>query len=186
MRLGCPVRGPGSRRLDRGREIKMVRKAPARAAISCGTALSERIVVGGVDVTRELEELLATLRIDPPALEEEASDHAALFARWAILSEEAAAEVRTLRHGRDILVAETDLEARRTLAGIGAKVTEAKVAQEIETNGKVIEATTKLHEAERAASIVGAVREALAQRCGLIVELMRDRRHGVNGAKCSV
>lgn len=128
------------------------------------------------EVTDEVEEILASLKIDPNALEEEASNHPSVFARIAILAEEASNEARWAKRHLDLLIADADFNLRRKRED-GWKPTDKAVDREIEGDDSIIKARESLLSAERTAGILSALRQSLTHRKDMIIELMRDKRH---------
>jgi len=148
--------------------------------------LFEDVYVRDQDVTDELKELLETMKIDPNNLSDEASNHAALFSRWAVLRAEAAANGRFLKRRLDLRRAEVDSEVRHALDVQGEKITEAKVTRGVETEQTVVAYTEELTDAERVVDILNSVCQALVHRREMIAELMRDARHEWQAAERSV
>jgi len=151
-----------------------------------GSPIFDEVKVIDEDVTEELEELLAAMKIDPNDLTEEASSHSATFARLAVLAEEASSHARFLKKKLDLQGAELDSKVRRGIEDAGEKVTEAKVDRDIATSDEIIDIKDALDKAERAAGILAALRQSLIHRKDMIMELMRDHRHDWEGASRSV
>lgn len=136
------------------------------------------VVVNGDDVTAEVTGLLERLPIDANNLQVEAEQHAALFARIALLAEEAASEARFAKKRLDIKKANLDGDIRKDAAAEGGrKPTEGQIENMIVSDPEIIEATDELLDAERAAGILGVLRQTMTHRREMLVELMRDMRH---------
>jgi hypothetical protein len=138
------------------------------------------------DLSEEIEDLLARLKIDPNALDEEASEHSSLFARWALLAEEAAAHERWLKRDLEITQAEAERWIRKQFAEEGKKTTESRIASEIKLDKEVRELSERWLDAQRDSGILGAIRQALVHRREMIAELLRDRRHEWSASERSV
>lgn len=128
------------------------------------------------NVTDEVEALLANLKIDPNALEDEASNHPSIFARFAILAEEASNESRWAKRHYDLVVADADSALRRKREE-GWKPTDKAVDREIAVDDDVLAARDAMLSAERTAGILNALRQSLTHRKDMIIELQRDKRH---------
>lgn len=158
----------------------------ARKNIDPKSFLFEKVYVGEKELTNEIEDLISRLKIDPNAVDEEASEHSALFAYWAVMAEEASARERWLKRDRDILMAEIEQDVRRDLAGQKPKPTEATIAAEVALDARVQKATEDWLDAQRDAGILSAIRQSLAHRREMIAELMRDRRQEWSASERSV
>lgn len=135
------------------------------------------LVVSGNDVTEEINDLVASIRIDAHDLESEALEHASKFSRIAAISEEASSEARYAKTRLDIARAKLDADIRRDFATDGGKKpTEGAIENMITMDEHIISLKEELLEAERAAGIIMAFKQAFAARRDMIVEIMRNRR----------
>lgn len=138
----------------------------------------EDVVIRGENVTAELDNVMNRLKIDGNNLGGEAVEHASLFARIAMIAEEASSEARWAKRRLDLAKAELDGDIRRRAAASGEKKpTEGQIENEIVTDDRISELTEALLDCERVAGITGAVRQSLTHRREMLVELMRDARH---------
>lgn len=136
------------------------------------------VIVHDEDVTAEITGLMQRLKIDANNLAEEAEDHPALFARLALLAEEASSEARWAKRRLELAKAECDGNIRRNAAFSGEKKpTEAQVENAIIIDPEVSQLMEEWLDAERASGILGALRQSLTHRREMLVELMRDHRH---------
>jgi len=152
--------------------------APKVGKTKAVTPLFDDVFIREEDVTSEITGLMQRLKIDANNLAEEAQDHSALFARIALLAEEASSDARFAKRGLELAKAELDGKIRRAAAlDGGKKPTEGQIENEIITDGGITSLIEEWLQAERSAGILSALRQSLTHRREMLVELMRDARH---------
>lgn len=150
------------------------------------TLLFEQVYCHDLNLTDEVEDLLSRLKIDPNALDEEASEHSSLFARWALLAEETVAYERWVKRDLEIVQAEAEKAIRQRFAKKGEKATEGRIAAELKLDEEVCKVADQLLDAQRSSGILSAIRQSLVHRREMIAELLRDRRHEWSASERSV
>jgi len=136
------------------------------------------VFINDEDVTEEITDVFHRLKIDANNLADEAVDHPSLFARIAVLAEEASSEARFARRRLDLAKAALDGKIRReSSVDGGKKPTEPQIENMVVTDPEITDLTEAWLDSERCAGIVSAIRQSLTHRREMLVELMRDRRH---------
>lgn len=145
------------------------------------------IVIGSGEHQRnfsnEADDLLASLKIDPNNLMEEAANNSAIFARWGVLSEEAASESRWCERELGITKAECmDDMRRRTWGGEEKKPTVDGLKALVEMDDKVMAAYERLLDAQRAQGLLRVIANSIKDRREMIAEMMRTSRKEWEGS----
>ncbi len=152
-----------------------VGKAKARAPIY------EQILVGGEDITAEIDSIYHELKINGNDLTNEAKKHAALFARVAFMAEEAASEMRYAKRELELSKALINHAIRRRALDSGERLTEDGVKNAVIMDDEIVALTSELLIVERNAGMLNGLRQSLRDRREMLAELQRDARHEAAG-----
>lgn len=144
------------------------------------------IIIGAGEHQRnfsnEADDLLASLKIDPNDLMEEASKNSSIFARWGILSEEAASEARWCEREVGIIKAEAMDDMRRHNWGEDKKPSVDGLKALVELDDKVVAAYERLLDAQRAQGLLRVIAGSIKDRREMIAEMMRTARKEWEGS----
>lgn len=139
-----------------------------------GLPVDAKVNVDGVKY--DLDEVYPDLRIDPTHVVEQLSDHAALYAYWSVLAEEAAILFDVAKRRVDYVEADLDDKLRREARDADEKVTEAIIQRRILREDEYQDVADAMLEARRAASLLSIIRRALEQRLSALIAVNnRDR-----------
>lgn len=139
-----------------------------------GLPIDTKVKVDGV--TYDLDEVYPDLRIDPTHVVEQLSNHAALYAYWSTLAEEAAILYDVAKRRVDYVEADLDDKLRQEAREAEEKVTEAIIQRRIIREDKYQDVQDDMFEARRAAALLSIIRRALEQRLSALIAVNnRDR-----------
>lgn len=139
-----------------------------------GLPVDAKVEVDGVEY--DLDEVYPDLRIDPTHIIDQLGDHAALYAYWSTLAEEAAILYDVAKRRVDYVEAECDDRLRREARDAEEKVTETVIQRRVIREEKYQDAQDTMLEARRAAALLSIIRRALEQRLSVLIAVNnRDR-----------
>ncbi len=139
-----------------------------------GLPVDAEVKVDGVSY--DLDEVYPDLRVDPVHVIEQLSEHAALYAYWSTLAEEAAICADVAKRRVDFVESECDDQLRREARDADEKVTETIIQRRILREDKYQDALDAMIEARRSAALLSIVRRALEQRLSALIAVNnRDR-----------
>lgn len=140
------------------------------------TAANER-----EDFTDEIEDILAGLKIDPNAVDEEMAAQPARLARVAILAEEAGHGARWAKRSAELAKANASANIRKGV-GDGKKPSEEAIKQMVEADPDVSDAIDYQLDCERSAAILKVLAGSVRDRKDMLAELARNQRHEWRGS----
>jgi len=130
------------------------------------------------DFTDEIDLIIARLKIDPNDLMNEAANHPSMFARLAVLSEEAASNARWAKRAAELARADLQGDLRKHYStSESKKPSEEAIKAEIERDDDVVAAVEYQLDSERTAGILKGLVASVRDRREMIAEMMRDQRH---------
>ncbi len=139
-----------------------------------GLPVDARVTVDGV--IHDLDEVYPDLRVDPVHVIEQLSEHAALYAYWSTLAEEAAIIADMHKRRLDLVESELDDQLRREARDADEKVTENVIQRRILREDKYQNALDARIDAQRSAGLLSIIRRALEQRLSALIAVNnRDR-----------
>lgn len=139
-----------------------------------GLPIDAEVEVDGVKY--DLDEVYPDLRIDPTHVVDQLGDHAALYAYWSTLAEEATILYDVAKRRVDYVEAELDDKLRQEARETAEKVTNDVIDRRILREDKYQDAQDTMLEARRAAALLSIIRRALEQRLSALIAVNnRDR-----------
>lgn len=124
----------------------------------------------------DLDEVYPDLRIDPTHIIDQLSEHAAKYAYWSTLAEEASIAYDVAKRRVDYVEAALDDKLRREARDLDEKVTEAIIQRRIIREDEYQDVQDAMLDARRSAALLSIIRRAFEQRLSALIAVNnRDR-----------